>query len=310
MLKALSAAGGIRYSKEDRLFYVLDFIVLTIVFVLVIYPLIYILSSSFSDKLAVMAGRVILWPIKPSLEGYQAVFEFDEVWVGYYNTIIYTVFGTALNVFMTMIIAYPLSRRDFVGRNLIMFAFTFTLFFHGGLIPTYLVIRSLGLIDTRAVMIIPWAIAVYNVIITRTFLQSSIPTELYEAARVDGASNIRMLLMIVLPLSGPIIAVISLFYAVGHWNQFFNALIYLRRSELKPLQLVLRDILVLNSPAALSDLMASATPEELEALQQRAFLQGLIQFALIIIATAPVLVAYPFVQKHFVRGVMIGAIKG
>ena len=310
MFKALTAGGGIRYSKEDRLFYVLDFIVLTIVFVLVIYPLIYITSSSFSDKLAVMAGRVILWPVKPSLEGYQAVFEFDEVWIGYYNTIIYTVFGTALNVVMTIIISYPLSRRDFVGRNLIMFAFTFTLFFHGGLIPTYLLIRSLGLIDTRAVMIIPWAIGVYNVIITRTFLQSSIPTELYEAARVDGASNIRMLMMIVLPLSGPIIAVISLFYAVGHWNQFFNALIYLRRSELKPLQLVLRDILVLNSSAALSDLMASATAEELEALQQRAFLQGLIQFALIIFATAPVLAVYPFVQKHFVRGVMIGAIKG
>lgn len=310
MLKSLTGSGGIRYAREDRLFYVFDFIILTVILVLVAYPLIYILSSSFSDKLAVMAGRVVLWPINPSFEGYIAVFEFDDVWIGYYNTIIYTVFGTALNVVMTMIIAYPLSRRDFVGRNLIMFGFTFTLFFHGGLIPTYLLIRSLGLIDTRAVMIIPWAIMVYNMIITRTFLQSSIPTELYEAARVDGASNIRMLMMIVLPLSGPIIAVISLFYAVGHWNQFFNALLYLRRSELKPLQLVLRDILVLNSPAALTDMMASASAEELEALQQRAFLQSLIQFALIIIATAPVLIAYPFVQKHFVRGVMIGAIKG
>ena len=193
---------------RNRLFYLFDFIILTVILVLVAYPLIYILSSSFSDKLAVMAGRVVLWPINPSFEGYIAVFEFDDVWIGYYNTIIYTVFGTALNVVMTMIIAYPLSRRDFVGRNLIMFGFTFTLFFHGGLIPTYLLIRSLGLIDTRAVMIIPWAIMVYNMIITRTFLQSSIPTELYEAARVDGASNIRMLMMIVLPLSGPIIAVI------------------------------------------------------------------------------------------------------
>ena len=310
MLKALSGGGGIRYAKEDRLFYTLDFILLTLIFIVVVYPLIYIVSSSFSDKLAVMTGSIVLWPVRPSVEGYLAVFAFDDVWIGYYNTLFYTIFGTALNVVMTMLIAYPLSRRDFIGRNLIMFAFTFTLFFNGGLIPTYLLIRSLGLIDTRAVMIIPGAIVVFNMIITRTYLQTSIPVELYEAARVDGASNIRMMLMIVIPLSGPIIAVIALFYAVGHWNQFFNALIYLRRQELRPLQLVLREILVLNSPAALTDLMASATQEELEALQQRAFLQGLIQFALIIVATAPVLIAYPFVQKHFVRGVMIGALKG
>lgn len=296
--------------KKDTTFFVIIFVVLTFVILLVLYPLIYVVSSSFSDKIAVMSGRVLLWPVEPSVEGYGVVFGYREIWEGYLNTVIYTVFGTALNVVMTMILAYPLSRKDFIGRNIIMFTFTFTMFFNGGLIPTFLLIRDLGLIDTRLVMILPWAIGVWNVIITRTYLQSSIPGELYEAARVDGASNMRMFTMIVIPLSGPIIAVIALFYAVGHWNQFFNALIYLRSKELRPLQIILREILVLNSPQALNDMMASATQEELDALQDRAFLSAQIQFALIIISTAPILAVYPFVQKYFVKGVMIGAIKG
>lgn len=303
-------SSGIRHAREDRLFYVLDVGLLGLTFLLVVYPLIYIVSSSFSDALEVVAGRVWLLPVKPSLEGYKAVFEYSELWLGYGNTIFYTVFGTIYNVVMTMLIAYPLSRRDFRGRGVLMFLFTFTLFFQGGLIPTYLLIRSVGIIDTRAVMIIPFAIGVWNVIITRTFLQSNIPAELYEAARVDGATNSRMLWSVVLPLSGPIIAVITLFYAVNHWNQFFNALVYLRRQELRPLQIILREILVLNSPNVIDQLMASASPEQVEALQSRMYLQGLIQFALIVIATAPILAVYPFVQKYFVRGVMIGALKG
>ena len=303
-------SSGIRHAREDRLFYVLDVGLLGLTFLLVVYPLIYVVSSSFSDALEVVAGRVWLLPVKPSLEGYKAVFEYSELWLGYGNTIFYTVFGTIYNVVMTMLIAYPLSRRDFRGRGVLMFLFTFTLFFQGGLIPTYLLIRSVGIIDTRAVMIIPFAIGVWNVIITRTFLQSNIPAELYEAARVDGATNSRMLWSVVLPLSGPIIAVITLFYAVNHWNQYFNALVYLRRQELRPLQIILREILVLNSPGVIDQLMASASPEQVEALQSRMYLQGLIQFALIVIATAPILAVYPFVQKYFVRGVMIGALKG
>ena len=303
-------SSGIRHAREDRLFYVLDVGLLGLTFLLVVYPLIYVVSSSFSDALEVVAGRVWLLPVKPSLEGYKAVFEYSELWLGYGNTIFYTVFGTIYNVVMTMLIAYPLSRRDFRGRGALMFLFTFTLFFQGGLIPTYLLIRSVGIIDTRAVMIIPFAIQVLNVIITRTFLQSNIPAELYEAARVDGATNSRMLWSVVLPLSGPIIAVITLFYAVNHWNQFFNALVYLRRQELRPLQIILREILVLNSPNVIDQLMASASPEQVEALQSRMYLQGLIQFALIVIATAPILAVYPFVQKYFVRGAMIGALKG
>lgn len=301
---------GIRNAREDRVFYALDYVLLTFSFLIVIYPLIYIVSSSFSDALEVMTGRVWLLPINPTLEGYQAVFEYRDVWIGYGNSIFYTVFGTIYNVVMTMIVAYPLSRKDFVGRSPIMFLFTFTMFFHGGLIPTYLLIRSLGMIDTRAVLIIPWAIAVWNVIITRTYLQSTIPGELYEAARVDGASNTRMFWHVVLPLSGPIIAVITLFYAVNHWNTYFNALIYIRDDSLRPLQLVLREILIQNSMNILDDMMADMTAEQLEQMTRREFLVALLQYSLIVVATVPVLIMYPFVQKHFIKGVMIGSLKG
>ncbi len=301
---------GIRNAREDRVFYALDYVLLTFSFLIVIYPLIYIISSSFSDAHEVLTGRVWLLPINPNLEGYKAVFEYRDVWIGYGNSIFYTVFGTIYNVAMTMIVAYPLSRKDFVGRSPIMFLFTFTMFFHGGLIPTYLLIRSLGMIDTRAVLIIPWAIAVWNVIITRTYLQSTIPGELYEAARVDGASNTRMFWHIVLPLSGPIIAVITLFYAVNHWNTYFNALIYIRNDNLRPLQLILREILIQNSMNILDDMMADMTAEQLEQMTRREFLVALLQYSLIVVATVPVLVMYPFVQKHFIKGVMIGSLKG
>ena len=311
MVKQSAARSGpVKAGKEDRLFYIIDFLLLSLIFIVVLYPLVFVVSSSFSDAERVVQGRVYFLPVKPTLDGYKAVFEYSEVWIGYGNTIFYTVFGTLLNVFMTIIVSYPLSRRDFVGRNMFMFLFTFTMFFHGGLIPTYLLIKSLGLIDTRAVMIVPWALGVWYVIITRTYLQSNIPTELYDSARVDGASNTRMLWSIVIPLSGPIIAVITLFYAVQHWNQFFNALIYLRSRNLRPLQIILREILILNSPVAMDEMATDMTPEQLELMTKREYLQALLQYALIVVATAPVLAIYPFVQKYFVRGVMIGAIKG
>ncbi len=294
-------------TKEDITFYTINLVTLSLIFLAVLYPIIYIVSSSFSNAEAVIAGRVVLLPVQPSLEGYRAVFAYQDVWIGYGNSIYYTVVGTLVNIVMTMIAAYPLSRRDFRGRNLIMFVFTFTMFFSGGLIPSYLLVKSLGLINTRAAMIIPGAIGVYYVIITRTFLQANIPMELYDAAKVDGASNTRMLLMIVIPLSGPIIAVITLFYAVGHWNSFFNALIYLRDRRLRPLQLVLREILILNSPRMIDEVM---TDEDMERMIQMEYIQALLQYALIVVAVLPVLVVYPFVQKYFVRGVMIGAIKG
>lgn len=300
----------IRHTGADRLFYGLNTVILSILFLVVLYPLVFILSSSFSDAIEVLTGRVWLWPVKPSLDGYKAVFEYKDVWTGYANTIFYTVVGTVVNVLMTLLVAYPLSRKDFVGRNAIMFLFTFTLFFNGGLIPTYILIKGMGLIDRRMVMIVPWAISVWNVIITRTYFQSNIPLELYDACRVDGVSNFRMLGAIVIPLSGPIIAVISLFYAVGHWNTFFTALIYLKSRALMPLQIILREILILFSPAIMDQMMSSLTAAELERLTKRQYLQSLMQYALIVVASGPILLAYPFVQKYFVRGIMIGALKG
>lgn len=302
--------GRIRHTGADRLFHGVNTVILSILFLVVLYPLVFILSSSFSDAIEVLTGRVWLWPVKPTLDGYKAVFEYKDLWTGYANTIFYTVVGTVVNVVMTLLIAYPLSRKDFVGRNAIMFLFTFTLFFNGGLIPTYILIKGMGLIDRRMVMIVPWAISVWNVIISRTYFQSNIPLELYDACRVDGVSNFRMLGAIVIPLSGPIIAVISLFYAVGHWNTFFTALIYLKSRALMPLQIILREILILFSPAIMDQMMSTLTAAELERLTKRQYLQSLMQYALIVVASAPILMAYPFVQKYFVRGIMIGAIKG
>lgn len=310
-MRQLAAKGSvIKDTGADKVFFLIDYVLLGIVFLLVIYPLIYILSSSFSDAEAVLQGRVWFLPIEPSLDGYKAVFEYDAVWLGYGNTIFYTVVGTTVNVFLTMMAAYPLSRRDFVGRNIIMFIFTFTMFFNGGLIPTYLLVRSLGLVNTRWAMVFHAAIGVWNVIITRTYLQSTIPQELYDSAKVDGASNTRILFSVVLPLSGPILAVITLFYGVNHWNSFFPALIYLRDRSLRPLQIVLREILIENSPRMMAEMMESLSPEQLEQMTKREYLQALLQYSLIIVATFPVLAVYPFVQKYFVRGVMIGAIKG
>ena len=300
----------VRSSKEDRTFYTVDVILLTLAFFVVLYPLVFILSSSFSDPYAVLAGEVWLFPVRPTLEGYRAVLAYNDVWMGYGNTIFYAVVGTSVNVVLTMMVAYPLSRKDFVGRNPLMFLFTFTMFFSGGLIPLYLLVRNLGILNTRAAMIMPTAIGVWNVIITRTFLQFTIPGELYDSARIDGASNTRILLSVVVPLSGPVIAVITLFYAVAHWNSFFPALIYLRSRNLLPLQMILREILIMFQPRMLDEVMQTMDEAALEAMTRREFLQALLQYALIVIATLPVLIAYPFVQKYFVRGVMIGAIKG
>jgi multiple sugar transport system permease protein/putative aldouronate transport system permease protein len=300
----------IQDTGADRVFNIINFTFLALILVAVLYPLIYVLSSSFSDAEAVLAGRVRLFPVGFTFDGYRAVLENREVWLGYGNTIIYTAVGTTINVALTIMLAYPLSRRDFVGRGAIMFFVTFTMFFNGGLIPTYLLIRNLGLLDTRLVMVLHSAIGVWNVIVARTFLQATIPQELYDSATVDGASNIRVLVSVVLPLSGPIIAVISLFYGVAHWNSFFAAFIYLRSPDLRPLQIILREILVENSERMGSDFMVSLSAGELEAMTERQFLQALLQYALIVVATLPILLVYPFVQKYFVRGVMIGALKG
>jgi len=299
-----------RKLREEPLFYTLNLLILTIVLVLVAYPIIYIVSSSFSDPEAVITAQVRLLPVRPTFEGYRAIFGYEMVWVGYANSMFYMILGTSLNVVITMLLAYPLSRKDFVGRNIIMFLFAFTMFFRGGLIPTYLLVRGLGLLDTRAALIVPKLIIAWHLIIARTYLQSSIPQQLYDAAKVDGASNTRMLFSVVLPLSGPLVAVITLFYAVMHWNAFFDALIYIRNDALKPLQLVLREILVANSAELTTVIMDNMTGNQLQRLTEYQYLQALLHYSLIVVAMVPMLILYPFVQKYFVQGVMIGAIKG
>jgi putative aldouronate transport system permease protein len=293
----------IREATGDRIFNVVNYTILSFFFIIVLYPLIYIVSASFSSTDAVISGRVWLWPVEPGLKGYEAVFNNKAIWKGFANSLFYTIVGTVINVVLTIVAAYPLSRRDFVGRNAIMFIFVFTIMFSGGLIPSYLLVKDLGLLDSRWSLILPSAISIFNVIIARTYFQTNIPQEMLEASQVDGCTDFKFVTKVVVPLSGPIIAVISLFYAVGHWNSYFNALLYLKDRELFPLQLVLRSILIQNQ-------VDSSMLMNEEDLVARQGLADLLKYSLIVVASVPVLIIYPFVQKHFVKGVMIGSIKG
>jgi multiple sugar transport system permease protein/putative aldouronate transport system permease protein len=293
----------VRFSLSDRIYYGIVYALILFLLILVLYPMIFILSSSFSSGAAVSTGRVILWPVDVGIGGYKKVFETSTVWIGYRNTIFYTVAGTAINIFMTMLVAYPLARKDLVGRKLIMFLFTFTMIFNGGMIPTYLLMSNLRLINTRSAMLLPGAINVMNMIITRTFIQSTIPDTLLDAAQIDGCDDFRYLTAVVLPLSKTIIAVIGLYYAVYHWNAYFNAFLYLTDPDLYPLQLYLREILLMNT----MNTSQITDPELEEAMRGMA---DLIKYALIVVSTAPILCVYPFIQKYLIRGVMIGAIKG
>lgn len=292
-----------RNSMDDRIFHFITEVLLGVLLIIVLIPLVHVVAASFSSPSAVVAGRVRLWPVDFSFAGYEAVFKYKSVLNGYRNTILYTVLGTLINVCMTMLVAYPLAKRDLPFRNGVMFLFTFTMFFSGGMIPNYLLLRNLKMLDRVWAMIIPGAISVYNMIITRTFLQSNIPLELNEAAEIDGCNDFVYLWKIVLPLSKSVLAVITLYYAVGHWNSYFNAFLYLNNPSLKPLQLVLREILILNTINQEQLLMA----EETTAQQGMA---ELLKYALIIVSSVPVLIMYPFVQRYFVKGVMIGSIKG
>jgi putative aldouronate transport system permease protein len=253
-------------------------------------------------------GEVWWRPIGINLNGYKAVFEDPRVIMGYANSLFIMVVGTMINVFFTVLAAYPLARKDFRFRNAIMALYVFTMLFNGGLIPTYLVVKNLGMVDTRAALIIPNALMVWNMIITRTFFLNSIPDSLLEAAQLDGCSDIYFLWKVVLPLSGPILAVITLYYAVGHWNSFFTAMIYLKTASKFPLQMILRDILIANQTAAMSATMQGAVDAETMVIKQQ--LAQLLKYSLIIVASAPLLMIYPFVQKYFVKGVLIGSIKG
>ena len=274
--------------------------------VVILLPVFNVIASSFSSANAVAAGRVGIWPVEFSLEGYRAVFRNSLISGGFMNSLLYMVTGTLVNLVVTMIAAYPLSFRDLIGRKFVTFLFSFTMFFGGGMIPTYLVVRDLGMIDTMWAMIIPGALSIYNMVIARTFMQSSIPSDLYESAQIDGCSYSRAFISITLPLSKALMAVLTLMFAVGHWNSYFNALMYLRSQDRFPLQLVLRQILVLNS-FKLGE-MTSTTM--LESEMERQNLANLLKYSVIVVSTAPLMVLYPFVQKHFVKGVMLGSLKG
>lgn len=290
-------------SREDKIFNIIIHIIIAALLVIIAYPLIFVLSSSFSSKDAVTNGKVFLFPVDFSLEGYEAVFKKNDVIIGYRNTFIYTIIGTTINLFLTMIAAYPLSRKDLPFGKGLTLLFTFTMIFSGGMIPTYMLVKSVGLINKPAVMVLVGSISAYNLIIARTFIQNNIPTELLEASRIDGCSDFLYFAKIVLPLSKSVIAVLTLYYAITHWNSYFNAFIYLNNRKYWPLQLYLREILLENQ----IDASQIVDPELQEAKQGMA---NLLKYSLIVVSTIPVMLLYPFIQKHFVTGVMIGSVKG
>lgn len=293
----------VKESAGDRLFDIINYILLAIVLTIVLYPLIFVAVASISNPAAVVKGEVWLLPKEINFTGYEKVFANKEILNGYMNTILYTVVGTIVNVGMTILAAYPLSRKDFRGRNIFTALFVFTMFFSGGLIPTYLIVKDLGMTNTMWALIIPNAVAVWNIIIMRTFFQQSIPFEIQESAQMDGCGNFKILLRIILPLSMPILAVMTLFYSVAHWNSFFSALIYLTERDKYPLQLFLREILIQSN---MQDMIQTSE----ESLAKTIMEAESIKYALVIVANLPILMLYPFLQRYFVKGMVIGAIKG
>lgn len=292
-----------RQSRGDKLFDIINHIILLCILIVVLYPLIFIIVASVSDPGAVARGEVWLLPVGFNLDGYREVFKNNDIWMGYSNTIKYTVIGTLVNILLTIPAAYALSRKELVGRNILMGMITFTMFFGGGLIPTYLLVNNLNLNNTMWALILPGAISVYNLIISRSYFAGTIPEELFEAGEMDGCTYFKFFFKVVMPLAKPIIGVIVLMYAVGHWNSYFNALIYLRDRSLYPLQVILRELLIQQEASAS---MGSDITSVME--QQR--IADMLKYGVIIVSTLPILCVYPFVQKYFVKGMMIGSVKG
>ena len=299
----MNEKGWRQKSVGDRTFDIALRILLAIFVIIVVYPLYFVVLASVSDPLLVSKGQVLLWPKEMSLFGFQKVFEDTRIWIGLRNTVIYTVLGTIINMAATLPAAYALSRKDMRGRKTVMMFFVFTMFFNGGLVPTYLLMQKLHLVNTIWVFILPFAVNVYNLIIARTFFENSIPTELYESAALDGCSDFKFFVSLVMPLSKAVVSVIMLYYMVAHWNDFFTGLIYIRDQKLNPLQLVLREILIANNVFA-----AGGTGGSLSSYDQ--MYADTVKYAIIIISSLPMLIIYPFIQKYFEKGVMIGAIKG
>jgi len=288
---------------SDKVFHALDYALLILTGLIILLPLLNVAAQAFSDPQSVLAGRVLFWPRNFTTETVRLILRNPNIKIGFFNTFFYAVVGTTINLVITVLCAYPLSRDCFRGRNILMIVFSFTMMFSGGMIPTYIVIKDLGLIDTRAAMLLPGAMAVWNMIMCRTFFQNTIPKEMYESAEIDGADHFNILIKIVLPLSKPILAVLTLFYAVGHWNSYFDAMMYLRSQSLFNIQLILRN--------AISNITAllGQTDNLAEIERSMAFAEAS-KYAIIVITMIPILVLYPIIQRHFVKGIMIGAIKG
>lgn len=293
-------------SRDDAIVDGAALLISLIILVAVLYPLVYICSASVSEPSEVALGNVILLPKGFTLEGYQNILSYSDIWLGYRNTVFYTVVGTLMNLAVTLPAAFALSRKDMVGNKFFSMMFIVTMFFSGGLIPTYLVYRKLNLINTIWCMLIPGLITMYNAVVCRTYFATSIPYELQEASKIDGCGDIKLFVRIILPLSTPIIGVMTIYYAVSHWNAYFNAMIYLSKRELYPLQLFLRNILLLDTASE----MLGADAEQQRELLRLAQLKESMKFGIIVLSSLPMLVMYPFFEKHLVKGVMIGAIKG
>ena len=291
--------------NSDKVFDAVNLLIKLALLVIFIWPLWFVVIASISDPGQVWQGNVILFPKGITLDAYEEVIQYKSIWTGYRNTLLYTVLGTAINMVLTVCAAYPLSRKDFPPRKILIIVLMVTMYFSGGLIPTYLVVNRLGLIDTIWAMMVPNALSVFNIIVTRTYFMNSIPEELREAAQLDGAGTVQYLFRVVLPLSKPILAVIGLFYAVGHWNDFYSALIYINSQQLLPLQSVLRKLLLTTQMTL--QISSSMSPDE---IMRKTQLAQTLKYSSIIVSTVPVLCLYPLVQKHFVKGIMIGSVKG
>ena len=291
----------------DKIYLGLVYLFLTLFIIIVIYPLLYVISCSFSSPEALIQGRVFFLPVEPGLQGYEAVFSNTRVWRGYANTILYTALGTLIGTSVSMIAAYVLSRREFPMRGFLTIFFMVTMFISGGTIPMYLWLKTLHMLNTLWAIVVPGAVSVWLVIVARTFIQSTIPEELYEATSLDGGSYLQYLFHVILPLSKPILAVLALNFALGHWNSYYSALIYLNDANKYPLQLVLRDILVQNSVDVTNSASAGT---DVNNQMHKQYLSELLKYSLIIVSSAPLLIIYPFLQKYFIKGTMIGSVKG
>ena len=290
-------------STGDRVFTIVNYSLLMLVLIIELYPLVYVVAASFSDPQAVVSGKVFLFPVNPTLKGYAAVFKNKKILTGCANSIFYLIVGTVLNLVMTMLCAYPLSRKEFRARGFLSMFFVFTMYFSGGMVPAYILVNKLGMINTRWSMIIPMAMSTYNMIICRTYIVNSIPDELYEASQMDGCTPFRYMLSVVVPLSKPILAVLTLYYGVVRWNDYFNAMLYLYKDNLQPLTIVMKEILIM-SQVDMTQVTDASAVSKLQGMSE------LLKYSTIVVASLPVMLLYPLIQKHLVKGVMIGAVKG